>query len=1641
MQEAALDALLPQETPQLVRLRTMVNDGLVMLRSKGHWDAPPQDSCLDRAALDWEGRTLTWKRGATIVQTYTFTEPICAACTAWMEHNGSKIESALCIFLERSALFYFPRLGEEYVQPLYFRLASVFPLSVGLMLLREREPEDSNGQLDAAHEAAPLPSAFYLRNVFDDLTGWVEARRITTSESISTLHGVHTPFPHPDERVVYACGSECAFPILVTANISTARLRVYAYVCASEPFPRTADEPFWEQRKARRSSAPLAHRRSRRSSGRAEPRSDLHVISELAPYPRADALVGLDAELGERRASAAFPRNTRQRRSSLPAHTPPPEEEIAPFDDFVHAHAAVALLDEIHAPALASGIDAAQVHCFLCAARGTTYLYIGLPATSLYCRRLDAHRRGDAMEWIAAVPHEVDAVVSANKARAVHVLGQAAMVLATPAPCLVLGPPTKRVARIPLLCAFDDVQWDKLDIEPQEPLARHLVHTLLATLPADDSSALLRACAIETGLENGYAARLLTWPFVQRLLGVSVHAPPLDPFLADVLNEPCEIAYEPCTPLVAPAPLALVLHFLAMDAMVDLERRAHLAHLLPILQSLLTALGWGTWADFWARRFPDVRAATHAAAERVRPPDVYEIVHACLEGRAASLDTVYAQCASQSGVVPTSIARWCTWSAQLLELYSTLGNAALGADSARRVVQTLLDVHWGHAQLAKLPAGLALPFEEALRTVQLNPPRDWHHEAYKLLRRDDASVQASHAPAEAHVPTKLYRTLPDHELDPLSAQLFPKDYRLCEVARMLQTTRPNSAMVHHDEDRDEPEFQAEVFAQGRALAERTMAQCIGRGMFRMASHALRSTVTWHAPRLCLALRTFPGGGLLDDLYVGDASELAWPEFHNGVASALEMAVHIDTRIESNWIFAHTTAHNDPNRHAGFLLGLGLHGHLKGLGRVHAYRYLTPRHELTTIGLVLGLAASFLGTADPAARQVMAVQITAFLPSGSVPLHFDTLTQAAGLLGMGLVFCATDHRWTAEKLVEELCSPHLDAEASSAMHDVYATSAGLALGFVFLARGRRTDMESPSDAKLLAQLRKLVLGGGERIPANNRASLAAVLAIALIFLRSGRQDVAELLAPPASRAHLDHIRPDLLLFRTLARCLVLWDTIAPHEAFFSGTLAPCMHGNPLDMGYAEQLGWYNMRAGACLALSLRFAGTADAQTRSVLLRQLEYYVDSVPAPGHRARYSDRIVHAARETLRDVLHVALATVMAGTGDVDLLRLYRMAHGEAKRSYGGHMATHMALGLLFLGGCRFTLGRSDVAIAAMLTAFLPRYPSTPSENYAHLQAARHLYILALDPRLLVGRDVRSGDTCFLPVRVHGKARCKLEAPALLPPLVEIEAIESVSRRYWPAALQVQDILHETREARHIHWFHVQRRTGYLSYLDDPHGQRSIFARSRGWAAHPFSAGTRQEAHAVLRDLRELVHHFETAPQYAALVRLVCAHGQHPFSVFCAAVLMDTLTKDTPALSRIFFAFWAGLARGQEGNDGALFLADLAFLDAYYKCDADARLREHREALLEPAVLASVQSTAHAKAHGEVDAYLDGSNAALSRSVAYRLAALGAPLQADLQDVRAKFQSTPRTVAVDVLRQVVCRTVRGVRSEALVRALTKAW
>ena len=197
-----------------------------------------------------------------------------------------------------------------------------------------------------------------------------------------------------------------------------------------------------------------------------------------------------------------------------------------------------------------------------------------------------------------------------------------------------------------------------------------------------------------------------------------------------------------------------------------------------------------------------------------------------------------------------------------------------------------------------------------------------------------------------------------------------------------------------------------------------------------------------------------------------------------------------------------------------------------------------------------------------------------------------------------------------------------------------------------------------------------------------------------------------------------------------------------------------------------------------------------------------------------------------------------VLAGTGDVELLRHLRQlrARVDGDVHYGHHMAISMAIGLLFLGGGRATLSTSNEAIAALVIALYPRFPISTSDCRYHLQALRHLYVLAVEYRCLETMDLHSNSLCSLPVEIQVKkgwgsdtsgVLLRMDTPCILPELCRLEWVRVCSERYWNVTWQVS---HDSKLAKSLRRgcvLTVQRKTGHLSYSEDPFGLRNLHAR----------------------------------------------------------------------------------------------------------------------------------------------------------------------------------------------------------------------
>lgn len=191
--------------------------------------------------------------------------------------------------------------------------------------------------------------------------------------------------------------------------------------------------------------------------------------------------------------------------------------------------------------------------------------------------------------------------------------------------------------------------------------------------------------------------------------------------------------------------------------------------------------------------------------------------------------------------------------------------------------------------------------------------------------------------------------------------------------------------------------------------------------------------------------------------------------------------------------------------------------------------------------------------------------------------------------------------------------------------------------------------------------------------------------------------------------------------------------------------------------ALALAHINAVAGACLALGLKYAGSASAEAHDVLRSVVSSFLeakrrapDAAPAPatgplgaatapgpapvdGPSAAAAVAAAHRLDkghlEAALDVVVLALSLVMAGTGHAPTLQLLAAlsarrhpTHGSVVSGlgmdYGAHMAINMAAGFLFLGAGNYTFETTNAGVAALLIALFPRLPTSTMDHQCHLQ-----------------------------------------------------------------------------------------------------------------------------------------------------------------------------------------------------------------------------------------------------------------------------------------------------------------------------------
>ncbi|KAG0078384.1 Anaphase-promoting complex subunit 1 [Linnemannia elongata] len=997
--------------------------------------------------------------------------------------------------------------------------------------------------------------------------------------------------------------------------------------------------------------------------------------------------------------------------------------------------------------------------------------------------------------------------------------------------------------------------------------------------------------------------------------------------------------------------ILVALHLVYVDRSLNIVTSQQ-QELEPLLKLLARLIGWKSWEDFYARRdfsaskrieMPEVfmEGATLPLEQfQFDPPDIFNwIVDMVTRPHETPVFPTLEDLSSirepEPGLSLIPAAVPCEQTRKVATFYTALMDGDSGDQSA---VRAIVEERFSTTQLDQLPFGISVPLREALWKCRNNPPPDMDSYALSFIGRNDLAElksnrmpgyyikpisQVADAPKRQDFATLCKEDTPqerENDMESTGTEIaeaeitnmrFGADKRIEETQKMLQSSVMLKIRPKDEPGLNEDDLRISHQEVLRKLALRTLALPVGRAILTFGTMTQILTQRCPFPDITLTAKILPvyGETEFDISLLGGDQAMSWPLFNNGVAAGLKIS-STSKDVSPSWII-YNRPDNLSCNHAGFLLALGLTGHLKKLAWSHVWRYLSYKHELTSTGLLLGLSCAYIGTMNTATTKLLFLHAPALLPKDGSEFNLSLLTQVACVLGIGLVYAETSNRRMAEVMLTEIGSTwgHF-LELSSNLQEAHSVAAGFGLGLITLGQGSKPM--GLRDMKIVDVLLSYMPGSADRpqrprnqgIPNGNAlypgmddmsgsrrhtgvdlTGTGATIAMGLMYLKTNSRSIATKLAVPETQYLLDYLSPNSLMLRVICRAIVLWDEIIPSEDWILSQVPEFLRdaktGGPPKTETGPQ-SYYSIRAGACFAIGLRFAGSGNEAAYKCIHQHLDMFLE-LGRVSQDESYEDSITMVTMRTCLDVATMAASMVVAGSGRIDFLRTLRKLHKRIKgdTNYGSHMAYHMALGFLFLGGGSCTLGTTNRCVAALLCSLYPRLPLDPMDNRGHLQAFRHLWVLAVEPRCLVTREASTGAYCPVPVTVHLKptlhqtqsqpgegqhamlvpdepdiplsleseytglnpnvtldmartpystSKLSMMTPCLLPELSTISKIEIKGARYWPITLDFNNEKEDYAQMWRIlksGSIVVMRRIGHLSYSEDHSGMRGILAR----------------------------------------------------------------------------------------------------------------------------------------------------------------------------------------------------------------------
>lgn len=623
----------------------------------------------------------------------------------------------------------------------------------------------------------------------------------------------------------------------------------------------------------------------------------------------------------------------------------------------------------------------------------------------------------------------------------------------------------------------------------------------------------------------------------------------------------------------------------------------------------------------------------------------------------------------------------------------------------------------------------------------------------------------------------------------VSKLIWPHDRRFSEARKILKRTHPVKIVIP-EEMKQTDYFDINTLIQyylARASV-RTLASAVGRGMIDFCSRNPSLSTPWTIESANLSGKLPENKGEIqispENIIIGSD----WVLFNEGVAAGLQ--IKDSPVIDSSWIVFNRGDEPDC-KHSGFLLAMGLLGHLKKMTSLDAFEYLNVKDDMTSIGLILGLAASYMGSMEPKVNRLISLHIPAMLPHSSY-LNVSQNLESIGLISLGLLFMQSGNKQISDFLLKEIGrKDHSSMENCSLFRENYALCAGFALGFINAGNGGVGFMGDQRRA--LDLLCSNIYGyniheihdftakapGTDCCeitgPCIDVTSIPSLISIGMIYMKTNSEVVATKIKVPDSLAELLILRPIILKYMAICYNLIMWDDISLAEEWFEKQFTqPFLNhfkSNINDV-YLNEI-YLSIYSASCFLIGLKFGGSLDISARNFLLGKLRYLY-SKRFTKLRTPHLRKLITQANSTIA----ISLGMVMAGSGDLEVFKELRKIHAQnLALTYGEHQANQMAMGFLFLSGGRKTLSNSTQSVSLLLCACFPQFPASLSDESLHFQALRNLYVLAIESRCIATYDVHTNKPISIPLTIHfqdgKKEAIECTTPCLIPRFEDVELI----------------------------------------------------------------------------------------------------------------------------------------------------------------------------------------------------------------------------------------------------------------------------